>query len=181
MVKATGEVVSAFETMGARVGQEISGMIRTGEVSFGRFKDFLGNLATGIQDSLHRAFVTEPLTNFFKSLISTGASSLLGGFGLPARAHGGPVRGGQAVLVGERGPELFLPRAPGRVFSHRQSMAALAGVADSAPRRHTGDARNVNLTINMPPGTQARDARTSAGQIGAEIARQLRLHDRRNN
>ncbi len=44
-----------------------------------------------------------------------------------------------------------------------------------------GGTRNVNLTINMPPGTSARDARASAGQIGAEIARQLRLHDRRNN
>lgn len=183
MVKVTGEVISAFETMGSRVGQEISNMIRTGEVSFGRFKDFLGNLAGSIQNSLHQAFVTKPLTNFFEQLISTGASSLLGGFGpsVPARAHGGPVRGGQAVLVGERGPELFLPRAPGRVFSHRQSMAALASVADSAPRRSMGDGRNVNLTINMPPGTSARDARASAGQIGAEISRQLRLHDRRNN
>jgi hypothetical protein len=32
-----------------------------------------------------------------------------------ARATGGPVRPGRAYLVGERGPELFAPQAPGRI------------------------------------------------------------------
>jgi phage-related minor tail protein len=43
-------------------------------------------------------------------------SGLLGGlFGLPGRATGGPVSPGQAYVVGERGPELFVPTSSGRV------------------------------------------------------------------
>ncbi|MEE4350411.1 MAG: tail tape measure protein [Pacificimonas sp.] len=41
---------------------------------------------------------------------------LIGGLvGLPGRATGGPVSPGQAYMVGERGPELFVPTASGRV------------------------------------------------------------------
>jgi hypothetical protein len=46
------------------------------------------------------------------SLISQGLGAL---FGLPGRASGGPVSPGRAYLVGERGPEVFVPTASGRV------------------------------------------------------------------
>jgi hypothetical protein len=36
-------------------------------------------------------------------------------FGLPGRATGGPVSPGRAFLVGERGPEVFVPTAAGRI------------------------------------------------------------------
>ena len=36
-------------------------------------------------------------------------------FGLPGRATGGPVSPGRGYLVGERGPELFVPTSAGRV------------------------------------------------------------------
>ena len=35
--------------------------------------------------------------------------------GKPGRATGGPVTGGSAYLVGERGPEMFVPTASGRI------------------------------------------------------------------
>lgn len=43
-----------------------------------------------------------------------GASSA-GAGGLPGRATGGPVAPGRAYAVGERGPELFVPTASGRI------------------------------------------------------------------
>jgi hypothetical protein len=36
-------------------------------------------------------------------------------FGLPGRATGGPVSPGRAFLVGERGPEVFVPTSAGRI------------------------------------------------------------------
>lgn len=57
------------------------------------------------------------------------ASSLL-----PGRAAGGPVMNGQPYMVGERGPELFVPSGAGRIVPNY----ALAG-AGSAPV--------INLTI----------------------------------
>lgn len=44
--------------------------------------------------------------------LADAVSAVLGGFG-GARADGGPVTGGGAYLVGERGPELFRPAGAG--------------------------------------------------------------------
>ena len=47
--------------------------------------------------------------------------------GLAGRQHGGPLAAGQFAIVGERGPELFVPRLPGRVFSSGQTRSMLVG------------------------------------------------------
>lgn len=45
-----------------------------------------------------------------------GLSSLIAGLvGAPGRATGGPVSAGRSYVVGERGPELFVPSSGGRV------------------------------------------------------------------
>src|SRR3546814_20747810 len=43
------------------------------------------------------------------------ACAVGGLFGLPGRATGGNVTGGSAYMVGERGPEIFVPTSSGRV------------------------------------------------------------------
>ena len=47
--------------------------------------------------------------------------------GAPGRATGGPVAPGRAYLVGERGPELFVPTASGRVETGRRPACARSG------------------------------------------------------
>ncbi len=44
--------------------------------------------------------------------------------GAPGKAIGGPVSPGRAYLVGERGPELFVPTASGRIETGRPAGAA---------------------------------------------------------
>ena len=46
-------------------------------------------------------------------------SALSGLFGAPGRSHGGPVSAGRGYLVGERGPELFVPSGGGRIEAAR--------------------------------------------------------------
>jgi phage-related minor tail protein len=48
-------------------------------------------------------------------LVATAAQVLSTMLGAPGRATGGPVAPGRPYLVGERGPELFVPTASGRV------------------------------------------------------------------
>jgi hypothetical protein len=43
-------------------------------------------------------------------------ASILGFLKIPMMAGGGSLGGGQPAIVGERGPELFVPRAPGNVM-----------------------------------------------------------------
>jgi hypothetical protein len=89
--------------------------------------------------------------------ILTGAVGAL--FGLPGRATGGPVAPGGAYLVGERGPEVFVPTSAGRV----ETSAA-------APGR---DVR-VSIQIAPPKGSDAPTAlRRSSRQVASSVRRAL--------
>jgi len=54
-----------------------------------------------------------PLTESLKQVI----------FGLEKREMGGPVNAGQPYVVGEKGPELFVPRNSGGIIPNKSSMA----------------------------------------------------------
>jgi phage-related minor tail protein len=90
--------------------------------------------------------------------ILTGTVGAL--FGLPGRATGGPVAPGAAYLVGERGPELFVPTAAGRVES-------------AAPAR--GREVRVSIHVAQPKGADAPTAlRRSARQVASSVRKALR-------
>lgn len=80
-------------------------------------------------------------------------------FGLPGRAVGGDVAPNRPYVVGERGPELFVPTSAGRV--------------------ETGDARrsrDVRVAINLsaPRGTSAPVAlQRSSRQLASAVRRAL--------
>src|SRR3546814_7322271 len=73
----------------------------------------------------------------------SGLGSIVTALGLAGRATGGPVSPGQAYLVGERGPELFVPTSSGQIAPGGASPV-----------------RDVRVTVNV-----------SAGQTGAPEAR----------
>ena len=90
-------------------------------------------------------------------LLAGAIGSLLG---LPGRATGGPVAPGQAYVVGERGPEVFVPTSAGRVET---SQAA-------SPR----DVR-VSIQLAAPRGTSAPVAlQRSSRQVASAVRRSLR-------
>ncbi len=74
--------------------------------------------------------------------------------GLPGRATGGPVSPGQAYVVGERGPELFVPTASGHIEGRTQQRGP------------------VNVTVNVQaPRDASREFMT---QTGRQVARDVR-------
>lgn len=79
---------------------------------------------------------------------------LSGALGLPGRATGGPVSPGRAYLVGERGPELFVPTASGRV---------------DVPASGGGRDVRVAITINAPGGEGAGALRQSSRQVARAV------------
>ena len=85
------------------------------------------------------------------SVVSGAGAGLLG---LPGRATGGPVSPGQAYMVGERGPEVFVPSSSGRV----ENLARRGGA--------------VNVTVNV---TAPRDAGAPfMAQTGRQVAQSVR-------
>lgn len=82
--------------------------------------------------------------------IISSIAGLIGG--VPGRAIGGPVTGGKPYLVGERGPELFVPTGQGRIETGQG--------AGRGP---------VNVTVNVAGGREASPAVMQ--QTGAQVAR----------
>lgn len=91
-----------------------------------------------------------------------------------ARALGGPVSFGKPYLVGERGPELFVPGSTGRIETHgalrRMTENGTAAVAGSTTTTTRGPTTITNhWTING-----ADDPRAVASQIDSRFAALMR-------
>jgi len=99
---------------------------------------------------------------------------------IEARAMGGPVAAGRPYLVGERGPELFMPNIGGTVVNNMKTERIYQMI--SSRRRGRGGVNIVNLppiTNKMPPpelpsmGDQATDVPNISSVNMADPYRQL--------
>lgn len=90
-----------------------------------------------------------------------GLGSLIGSiFGLPGRATGGPVAPGRPYLVGERGPELFVPTSAGQI--------------DAGSSSSSGRAVNVSIRVVAPEGSSSPESlRRSSRQVAQAVRRAL--------
>ena len=98
------------------------------------FEDIGNSIATGVSDALVDAVMqTKSLAESAKALLNDiarqflrlGINTLLSSFGgpfasLPTFATGGRPTVGQAALVGEKGPELFVPSVAGTVIPNNK-------------------------------------------------------------
>ncbi|HVQ09372.1 MAG TPA: tail tape measure protein [Allosphingosinicella sp.] len=104
--------------------------------------------------------------NGLKSLFGGGGGgisgligSLLGAIGgAPGRATGGAVSPGRAYLVGERGPEYFVPTAAGRIDAPRP-----AGALDI----------RLSINVNAPAGSEAQALKASSRQVARAVRQAL--------
>jgi hypothetical protein len=94
-------------------------------------------------------------------LLNAGLSilgSLLGGS--PGRATGGPVSPGRAYMVGERGPELFVPTSSGTVVAPGQSGSRDVRISIA-----------VNASAGTAPEALARSSRQVARAVRGALLR----------
>jgi len=86
-------------------------------------------------------------------------SGLLGGLlGSPGRATGGPVSGGRPYMVGENGPELFVPSSSGRI----ERMGS------------TGRGVNVSIAVTTPTPSDPQALRQSSSQVARAVRSAIR-------
>ena len=120
-------------TLGQGLGSAFDALISGAQ----GWEDSLRQIASGvlvdIANQLIRIFVIEQAINAIKAFLTPfSASTPLGAgggqvgkfgtlgpnFGIPQRAKGGPVSSGQTYMVGERGPELFVPGRSGTIVAN---------------------------------------------------------------
>ena len=128
--------------------------VRSGKLGFEELK--------GVALSALDAIAAAALKAGVQSVLSGGGlSGALAGLvgGLPGRATGGPVSPGRAYVVGERGPEMFVPSSSGRVET-----GGGGGV------REVRVAITVNAGGGSAPGVLAQSGRQVARAVRAALA-----------
>lgn len=152
-----GPLVAGAERAGRLIESALTRAIMTGKFGF----DDLKRIALSAMAEIAAAALRSGFGAAGGGGASGGLGSLLSGLigpllGLPGRATGGGVAPGRAYMVGERGPEVFVPTASGRIET---------GIA-AVPR----DVR-VTIHVNAPAGSGSPEALTRSSR---QIARAVR-------
>ena len=133
----------------------LKGMVRSFAQTLQRMAADL--LATGILKKLGALFQGGAAGGSsgggFWSTAASWAATLFGG----GKADGGPVMGGTAYLVGERGPELMVPKTAGTIV----------------PNDRMGGSTVINITtpISAPRGTVSQETQSQvANRVGRSVA-----------
>ncbi|WMS42287.1 hypothetical protein RDV64_19825 [Acuticoccus sp. MNP-M23] len=91
-----------------------------------------------------------------RAAANANANSAAASIPVQARAKGGPYRAGLPLLVGERGPELLMPKVPGHVFNAVKTASMLQ------PR-----ARSPHSAAALGSGAPSNNASSQSGAAGA--------------
>lgn len=150
-----GPFAAGAERAGRMLESALVRAIRTGKIGFDDLKRIALSAMQEIAAAAIRSGIGAVLSGGGKS--GGGIGGLVAGLlGLPGRATGGPVAPGRAYLVGERGPEVFVPTSSGRVD-------ARSGARDV----------RISISVNAPQGAEPRALAQSSRQVARAVKRAL--------
>jgi hypothetical protein len=109
-----------LQRLSKQAGEIIAGSFEDAIISGNKLRDTLRNLAQDLLRLVFRQQITDPLAKGIGSFLNLKLAGL---------AAGGPVTSGTPYIVGERGPELFVPSGSGSIVPNNrlQSSGAAGG------------------------------------------------------
>jgi TP901 family phage tail tape measure protein len=116
VVVSTDELSSSLDTSSSSVVEMSSATIELNTTLDQTNDLFVEATSNSLMLTKAIAGLVEQVINlgFYGSLLP-GMGKTLGGTSIPGRASGGPVRSNRAYIVGEEGPELFIPKSDGYI------------------------------------------------------------------
>lgn len=161
-----GPFAAGVERAGRVLENALVRAVRTGKLGFEDLKRIALSAMAEIAAAAIRAGVGAMMSGGGKG---GGIGAALGNLfaaalgGAPGKAIGGPVAPGRPYLVGERGPELFVPTSSGRIETMRGAAAR--------------DIR-LSITVNAPAGTEPQALQASSRQVARAVkAALMRVED----
>jgi phage-related minor tail protein len=160
-----GPLADGIERAGRVLENALIRAVRTGKLGFEDLKRVALAAMAEIAAAAIRsgiAAATRGAGGGQSGLLAAAAQVLAALAGAPGRATGGPVAPGRAYLVGERGPELFVPTAGGRVEAARTAAREI----------------RISIAVNVPAGEAPPALAHSSRQVARAVKRALmRIED----
>ena len=157
-------------TLGQGIGSAFDALIAGSESWGASLKQIASGVLIDIAKQLLQIFVIEQAINAIRNALTPfSAATPLGAgggkigkfgtlgpnYGIPQRANGGPVTGGSPYIVGERGPELFVPGRSGTIV----------------PNDKMGGESPTNVVVNVDAsGSKVEGNDQQGNQLGRVIA-----------
>ena len=130
-------------------------LTQTQQLLKGSYEIVSGGLTSGIQGLIDGTkdwgdVLSDIASQLGSMLLNFGFKMLGGSLGIPGFADGGRPPIGEVSLVGERGPELFIPDQPGRIVSNEQSKAAMSMYSPGNDQMAPNAPMTTNITYSGP-------------------------------
>lgn len=171
IIARADEMNKSFENIGNAVANSFKGML-TGAMSF---KDAMKGIISSVIDELFRLFVVQQIVGIVAGAFGGATGTPGRGFGssvnLAGRAYGGSVTGNTPYMVGERGPELFVPSGNGTIIPNSNMRGGGGGgnnISVNVDARGSSDPAAVRAQVQQgileaaPAIIAAAEARTVA-------------------
>ena len=167
IISRTEELNDSFKAVGMTVSDAFKGML-TGAMSW---KDGMRSLIASVIDQLWKLFVVQQIVGFVTGALRGGtaapsASSASQSIGMSSpgnfkpltlRARGGSVAKNSPYMVGEQGPELFVPGGSGTIIPNRNLSS-------------NGGGSNFNISVDARGATDPAAVRAQVQQGILEAA-----------
>ena len=170
------EMDRSFERIGTTISDSFKGIL-TGAMSF---KNAMKGIISAVIDELFRLFVVQQIVGIVSGALGglKPGGAPVKGFGsgttaaLTGRAVGGSVTGNTPYMVGERGPELFIPGGNGTIIPNNNMRGGGGGgspISISVDARGSSDPAAVRAQVQQgileaaPAIIAAAESRTIAG------------------
>ena len=119
--EVTDELALILESAADQFANDFINALQDGENALVSFRNLVGDMIQQVIAEFLKMKVIKPMMN-----------ALFTAVGLPtipmdSSAGGGTIQGGRATLVGERGPEIFVPNTGGTIMNNMNSKNALGG------------------------------------------------------
>ena len=141
------ELLSATQSLASGFSSALADMLMAGKFNLGSLMDiFKSFVRQMIAKAIELFFVNRILGNIFGLPTTTFASgaTVLGTVATTREsASGGSAYGRQAMLVGERGPEIFVPHSAGTIMNSNNTRSAIGG------RGGATVVQNINVTTGI--------------------------------
>lgn len=121
---AQENMLKVFGDATKRLSQDLATSLMNGTSVLGNFKDFFKTIVKQLIAEALRLAIIQPILSSIFGVFGIPLSFSSGGVpSIGGRANGGPVMANTPYIVGERGPELFVPSQSGNVVPNNQLQA----------------------------------------------------------